>query len=53
MGEPSVRRLWEDHGWWLTADESNNAVLWTTIYPITKEHHATAIGKKFADITDL
>ena len=53
MGEPSVRRSWEDHGWWLTADESNRAVLWTTIYPITKGHHATAIGKKFGDVTYL
>lgn len=40
MEETGPRMPWAQHGWWLTAEDSNKVVLWITIYPIIQGHHA-------------
>lgn len=53
MEETGPRMPWAQHGWWLTAEDSNKVVLWITIYPIIEGHHATALGKRFGEVINI
>lgn len=50
---PKTHNEWVKHGWWISAEESEQPMLWITEHAVIEGRHWCALAKKFGHILNI